>query len=442
MLDRFTSDFTARFPEVVGSRVLVALSGGADSVALLHLLLAARSRLGCVPAALHVHHHARGAEADRDAEFCASLCRDLEVGFELADIGGAPPPASSREAFWRQARYRRLEEARGRLACAAVATAHTVDDQAETVLLKLVRGSGPRGVAGIGVRRGHVIRPLLGFRRHELREWLQARSLAWCEDSSNAGTDLPRGFVRHRVLPLLRERWPSVADHLAAFAEILADDEALLAGLVAAAAPEPTPRQPVAAAVLEGLPRPLRQRWVLAVAARLPLTEPPSREQLASVDSMLSTGRPTAVDLGRHWVLRRRGAAVRLSPPPVGPFAPVAATLPSSITLPGGFVARLGEPPSRRAEHVARLAARLAGCRLRWRPPRPGERDPDGRVRLADRLARIGVPAEWRRAWPVLEADGTMIWVPGVEIAPGWDGDDATGVLAEVEEPWRPHARS
>ena len=436
----FALAFRAGFPDLVGRPIVVALSGGADSTALLLLFHRNRDELGCPLHAVHVHHHARGTAADGDAAHCAKLCEKLDVALVVEHLDGPPPPGQSAEAWWRSERYGRLESVRRRLDAAAVATGHTLDDQAETVLLKLLRGSGPRGVAAVRARHGAVIRPLLGLRRAELRAWLTAEGVGWREDATNADADRPRGWVRHELLPLIAARVPRAADHLAAFAAALADDEAALGSWLRRDGCWPDLGHAVSIEPVAVLPAALRRRWLLELAARLPLGEPPSRRQLGQFDGLVEHGRPAALDLGRRWVLRRRGDRLHLAPPPCRAFEPVPAVMPSERTLPGGFVVRLGIS-SPAATHRALLSPRLLEGRPTWRPARPGERTADGRP-LAGLLAAAGIPAEWRRAWPVLEAGGTIAWLPGAGVQAGWEADPERAVVAELEEPWVRRARS
>lgn len=439
----FTSSFRRCFPDIVGQPVLVALSGGADSVALLHLMTLAQAELGCRVAAAHVNHHAR-PEADDDERFCRELCQELGIELEVSHLREAVPAGRSREAWWRERRYERLEAARLTLACTATATAHTRDDQAETVLLKLVRGSGPRGVVGIRRRIGTLVRPLLEVGRDELRGWLCGIGGRWREDPGNADPVQPRAWLRLVALPALEGRFPGSARHLAGFAAALADDDEALSHL-AAALPRPEIGRPVACEALSGAPAAVQRRWLLALAAGLPLGEPPDRVQLEAVLELVELGAPAAVDLGRRWVLRRRAGRLWLSPPPLAPFTPWPASVPSRTGLAGYPRVALGEALGigDRVVHEAWLAPRLAAARLRWRPLRPGERVvwAEGRGKIGHLLGRIGVPAEWRPAWPVLEADGTIAWIPGIGTAPGWAGETGSGIVATMEEPWRRHVR-
>ena len=437
----FSAAFRQHFPDVVGKPVLVALSGGADSVALLCLLHESLPEIGCPVHAAHVHHHLRGAEADADAAYCGQLCERLAVSLVVEHLDPTRPRGSSPEAWWRHERYRVLEGVRERVECVALATAHTRDDQAETVLLKLLRGAGPRGVAGVRRRNGTTVRPLLDFRREDLREFLSARGVEWREDASNADPALPRAWVRSRLAPLLSEAFPGSAAHLADFAAALAEDDALLGALLAERGVWPEVGGTVPVERVAALPLALLRRWVLELASRLPLAEPPSRRQLEAVNGMIAGGSPAAVDLGRRWVLRRRRGVLVLCPPPLQGFDARPAAVPSRVELPGGFVASLGMP-GRGAPHRARLHRHLTGAPVVWRSVKPGERfGGEGDTPTARLLARAGVPAEWRRAWPVLDVGGRMVWLPAVGVAEGGEGDDADGVVAELEEPWERHVR-
>ena len=423
--------------------VLVALSGGADSTALLLLMVSASEELGCRLHACHVNHGARPT-AGEDAAFCFELCRAHGVDLVVEGLAEPPPRGVSRESWWRQQRYARLDAVRARLGCAAVLTAHTADDQAETVLLKLARGAGPRGVAGVRLRRPGVGRPLLGVRRSEIRAWLVERGASWCEDASNADLAQPRAWVRHVLLPSFESRFPRTCEHLVAWARMLAEDEDVFGALLAEV-PLPALGRSVGVASVAALLPAFRHRWLLAVAATLPLAEPPGRPQLEAVSAMLDGGRPAAVDLGRHWVLRRRRTRLLVCPPPVCPFEPRVAAVPSRHELGGGLRVSLGEEGtlSERVVHRGWLAPVLGAVVLRWRPPAAGEMVTwEGcRGKVSALLACLGVPAEWRRAWPLLEADGTMVWIPGVGTDPAWTGEVGRGVLATLEEPWKRHVR-
>ena len=200
----------------VGSpdRIGVAVSGGADSV----FLLRALHYLGVAAAVLHVNHRLRGAESDADQAFVASLAAELGMPFHCVD---SPLPEGNTEQEARRARYQFFNAIRAEHALDAVATGHTLDDQAETVLLRFLRGSGTQGLAGIlPVTGEHIIRPLLDFRRANIRHWLQTQEIAWREDASNESTGFDRNRARKETLPALeRDYNPSLAVTLASTAE-------------------------------------------------------------------------------------------------------------------------------------------------------------------------------------------------------------------------------
>jgi tRNA(Ile)-lysidine synthase len=377
----------------------------------------------------------RGPEADEDAAFCQKLAADFRLPFFL-DRLPPPPPGVSKEAWWRQQRYRKLQARQQEFAAAAVATGHTLDDQAETVLLKLLRGAGPRGVAGIRRRWDFVIRPLLDFRRHQLREYLRQLGQPFREDSSNWVADRPRTFLRLRVMPLLEEAFPKACQHLAAFAQELLQDEELLAAWVEEKVPPLRLGEKLPVDLLLALPASLRWRWLQGLAASLPLPEPPSRQQFALFSQLLATGQPRGLDLGARWVLLRQGKELKLQPPPVPPFPEKPLRLPALVRLPGGFVLGLGQPVGR-ADHRAFLSPRVSSLPLAVKSLPPGLRFAGRDVRKE--LARHGIPSPWRAAWPGLWAGGTIVWVPGVGVLPGWA--QASGVLAELEEPWERHGK-
>ena len=213
-------------------RVAVAVSGGADSVALawlLHDLAEAGELEGAVIAGLvHANHGLRGVESDRDEAFVRALGTRLRLPVDVARLEVASVARAAHrsiEAVAREVRDRFFVEAAARLGATTVATAHTADDQAETVLLRLLRGAAARGVGGIRPRRGLLIRPLLDTRRAALRAELIARGEAWCEDSSNADRAIPRNAIRHDLLPVIDRLAPGGIAALTRFAALARDDE-------------------------------------------------------------------------------------------------------------------------------------------------------------------------------------------------------------------------
>lgn len=215
----------ALLPE--GERVLAAVSGGPDSVCLAHWLSVQARKKRLTVRLLHVHHGLRGSEADRDAAFVADLGRKLglPVGVVRADVKGlARARGLGLEEAGRKERYRLLAARAKRARFAAVATGHQLDDQAETVLLHLLRGTSLEGLGGMAPRRElapgiALIRPLLPLTRAEVQDYLDVHGLDARRDASNSDPKFTRNWVRLAVLPLLEKRAPGVKERLAAIAE-------------------------------------------------------------------------------------------------------------------------------------------------------------------------------------------------------------------------------
>lgn len=209
-----------------GDGVLAAVSGGADSVCLLLLLKGMVAELGIRVFAFHMNHGIRGEEADRDEQFVGELCKQLEIPLTVAHEKVetyAEEHGLSGEEAGRILRYRHLEETAERYQCAKIAVAHHEDDDAETVLLNLFRGSGLAGLSGIRPVRGKIIRPLLCVSRKEIEEYLKEQGFSWCEDSTNRENDYTRNKIRNELLPWVKENINSrAAEHILAVSELAA----------------------------------------------------------------------------------------------------------------------------------------------------------------------------------------------------------------------------
>jgi len=222
-----------------GDRVGVAVSGGADSVAMLRVLLELRSEMGVVLSVLHFNHKIRGADADEDERFVAALASEHGLEFHGARTD-VPAYAAERklslEAAGREARYQFFESFFARRALEVVATGHTMDDQAETVLMRVLRGAGTRGLGAIYPKRapigegggavGSIVRPLIGVRRAEVLEFLQRLKQSWREDATNVDLQYARNRIRHGLIPLITTRFqPNAVTALAQLAEVAREEE-------------------------------------------------------------------------------------------------------------------------------------------------------------------------------------------------------------------------
>lgn len=231
-----------------GTKVLCALSGGSDSVCLLHLLYRLRRRLDIRVAAAHYNHCLRGAESDRDEgfvrEFVAQCCGpdrspgplgvaqplpEVELTVGRGDVAArAAQTKQGIEETARQMRYDFLQQAARELDCTVIATAHNADDNAETVLLHLMRGTGLRGLGGIPPVRDNIVRPLLTTTREEIEAYLRAQGLPWVEDSTNRSDRYLRNRVRHQVIPVLRRAAPDFDRRLIECSAAIRKDESYL----------------------------------------------------------------------------------------------------------------------------------------------------------------------------------------------------------------------
>lgn len=221
-----------------GDRLAVAVSGGADSVAMLCLLLELRTVLGIVLSVAHVNHKLRGEESDEDERFVAALAAQHGIEFHTCDapLHGEEKAGSGIEAEARELRYRFFRQLARQCRVTKIVTAHTLDDQAETLLLRIFRGTGIRGLSSIhpqivfeehGQAFGELVRPLLGLRRAALQQFLRERGQIWREDSSNQDSVFLRNRLRNRLMPLIAEEFGDTAiEHMSELAEIARAEEA------------------------------------------------------------------------------------------------------------------------------------------------------------------------------------------------------------------------
>ena len=217
-----------------GDRVGLAVSGGADSVALLLLLLELLGKLGIVLSVVHFNHKLRGKASDADEVFVAKLAAKHGLELHSASVDVAKKAKKERanlEDTARRARYDYFRSLAESGDCGRIVVAHTADDQAETVLAHLFRGTGLTGLGGIHPVAGPVIRPLLNVRASELRRFLRARKQTWREDATNRDTKRMRARIRRKLLPLLQKQFqPAIVEHLCTLAELAREDEADLQG--------------------------------------------------------------------------------------------------------------------------------------------------------------------------------------------------------------------
>jgi tRNA(Ile)-lysidine synthase len=400
-----------------GRRALVAVSGGADSVALLDLLVATREHHGLDLVAAHVDHgiHPESAAvADRVAELAGRLGVPLVRGRLRLGPGAG-------ETLARARRHRWLEAARRRARADLVLLAHHADDQAETVLMRVLRGTAPAGLAGIRPVRGPVVRPLLGASRAELRAHCRARGLPWWDDPANEDPVHLRSWLRGSLLPAIRERVPDAGGALvrvaaAAAAECAAWDAALdqLPGL----APEAEPAgASVVAPVLAGYDSQLARAVLRGLARRAGCPLGPARA--ARVVAWLpGAASGASLPLGGDWLAEVAFGRLRVvrrpaAPPPAEALAGGAGELAW-----GAWRLAWRTEPAPGAQPRDGWTAWVIPGAVTLRAPAPGDRlhplGGTGRRLVVREMQDRKVPRSHRAGWPVLVRNDELLWVPGV----------------------------
>ncbi|QNI32778.1 tRNA lysidine(34) synthetase TilS [Alloacidobacterium dinghuense] len=438
-----------------GMRLGVAVSGGADSVALLRRLAEMRLELGLVLTVLHVHHGIRGAEAEADAVFVEQMSRQLEIRFMRHDVNTIAHAEAEQETIEEAARNLRYAWFEGLLArgeLEAVATAHTLDDQAETVLLKLLRGAWTEGLAGIfpNVERkgGLILRPLLRTHRFEIEAWLKQIGQSWREDSTNTDHAYTRNRVRHHLLPILAEYNPQIVAHLGHMASIARDEDAywqkelerllpslLLPGKAVRGGGRANSTHPDQASFaieverLRILPLASRRRVLRAAAEQIGCSLNFDQTDLLLAMCENRAGRRETLTAQVHAertprelrLVRKEGEGS-------------AKQLPAyEVPIPGEVVAEAFR---------LRLITDLSGNSVASTPPailrvhKPGDRVQlrysAGPKRIKEVFERMKVPVDQRQNWPVLEWQGEIVWIRGTEVESHAGG--TAGLRIEVEE--------
>ncbi len=254
-----------------GGIVLAAVSGGADSVCLLHALDILKEKIGFTLTAVHFNHCLRGAESDGDEAFVAELCDKLGVLLcsGRGDVKGEAERAGHGiEETARKLRYEYFSEAAKKFGASRIATAHTADDNAETVVMNLTRGGAARGLSGIPPVRGILVRPLMCVTRAEVETFILEQSLTYREDSSNASDEYTRNFIRHNVIPLLKDINPSFSGSALQASELLREDDTYLCELAEKFIRENISGKRLPASKLAALPGPVARRVVRALCGR------------------------------------------------------------------------------------------------------------------------------------------------------------------------------
>jgi len=426
-----------------GLRLAVGVSGGADSVALLRALHAQSTALGLVLHAAHLHHGLRGPEADADQAFVRALAAELNLPFHVSQVNTRAEAERAGESIEEAARRLRYGWFRQLMAAGeadAVATAHTRDDQAETVCAKFLRGAWTEGLGGIHpvveFPEGRILRPYLAATRAEVESYLTALGQPWREDSSNRHLTFTRNRIRHELLPQLETWNPRVRDHLVQMAVLARDEEAWWQAELARLTPQillagkpvrgggrafgPSPDSALAvdvtrlAALHPALQRRLLRHAAQQLGAKLDF---PATEAIRSLALEGRAGQRRELSLGLRAERTSRELRLTLSPVPASSAIDVSdytALIPGEIVAPAfGLRLRidLAQPSATHAAPTAHLRNWRPGDRVRLRHS-------GGPRKVKEVLERLHVTGSSRALWPVLEVAGHIVWMKGVELEP------------------------
>jgi tRNA(Ile)-lysidine synthase len=413
-----------------GDRVLVAVSGGSDSVGLLGILARLQRPLAIDLVCAHVNHCLRAADADADEACAASAADRLGVPFVRAEM---PPGLGGRgnlEERAREARYRILHGIGCENGCRVIATGHTEDDQAETVLLRLARGTGLDGLGGIRpVRPDGVIRPLIECSRGFVQGAVRSLGLLWREDLSNRDLRFQRNIVRSRVLPVLRELNPQVSAALARTSILARAQEGLVRMLLDERVCRACKGGRLDLQVIRDVAGPLRGHLVRHWLAMWQIG--PRRLTARHIDAVLALAAGSRasgrVELPGGPIIRRRYGWLDVEVQRVVPARPWAArelAIGREVRVPGGWKLAAsamqpatGSPVPHDLWTAACDATAIAGP-FTVRRPRRGERvrpfGLGGSRKLSDLFTDRKVPAPERWRYPLVESGGVVVWIPGL----------------------------
>ena len=420
-----------------GDTVIVALSGGMDSCVLLDILAGLKGVCSRLVIA-HLNHCLRGAESDLDEQFCLELAEQHALPFTSRRIDVAALARSkglNLEDAGRRARIVFLDEVRTQWQASVIALAHHADDQAETVLMRLLRGSGATGLSGMSIRGNHLVRPLLTSSRSDIENYLRARGLKHREDASNRDTTFLRNRIRHELLPLLTNYNPAIRERLVTTATLLADENQLLETQASALSTKVCTTTDAGVtfslAHLKGeYPALQRRLFRQALTALAGDGDHFSQRHIQSLEQLINSPRPNAsLNLPRGITALREYGILRLQK-----SSPVKAEVLDEMEIGGPGQYQLCNGSSVTVSmasaplHPASLSAGMelfdldkAPFPWRVRTFRPGDRisplGMTGSKKLKDLFIDQKIPRGDRKRIPLFFSNNTLIWVCGMRIS-------------------------
>jgi len=443
------------------SPLLVAVSGGADSVCLLHILAELREKLGIALHIAHLNHKLRGAESDADAGYVAELADSLDIPFTVGERDVAALKKERRislEEAAREARYTFLAQTAKTIGAGEVAVGHTADDHIETVLMHLVRGSGVKGLGGLKARTSRrldgeeitIVRPLLEVSRRETAEYCRQHHLAPREDSSNLSLSPLRNRIRHQLLPLLREYNPQINEALLRTSRIADEDIGFIDEQCSRLWVNIAAKQGNAVTIdRQGLLKtpPVLRRYLLRMSIEKLAGDIKDIEMCHIDDMMAISAKPAgkrldlpgglvfATDYDRY-IISRGEATLSPYPPLKGEHT---LKLPGETVIPGWRIeaavvepSKLTAKPEGEDDFTARLDCDKTGDRLTVRSRRRGDRfQPLGMnqpKKLGEFMINARIPQAWRNNVPIVSSPEHIVWVVGCRI------DDRIKIAEDTEK--------
>jgi tRNA(Ile)-lysidine synthase len=418
-----------------GMRLGVGVSGGADSVALLRVLHDRRAELGLVLHVAHLHHGLRGTEADGDLEFVRGLAAGLGLQFHEGRVETgreAEENGESIEESARRLRYSWFRELMVETPLDAIATAHTRDDQAETVCGKFLRGAWTEGLSGIHpvvrLAEGAIVRPMLGVTRGEVESYLWALGQGWREDSSNRDQAYTRNRIRHELLPVLEGWNPRLREHMAQMAEVAREEEAWWEMELGRVAPQllmaGKPVRGGGRAAEDGVAIDVTRFGGLAVAMQRRLLRYAAERLGGRLDFAGTEALRMLAVAGRAGQKRELAQGLRGERTPrelrlTVEAAGGAAEIPEYLGMVPGEIVGAAFGVRLRVDCEGGVGQKDARLR-NWRPgDRVTLRHSSGPRKVKEVLERLRVTGSGRAVWPVLEVDGRIVWMKGVDVEAG-----------------------
>jgi len=420
-----------------GSGIVVAVSGGPDSTALVHVLKALTNQMDFRIVAAHLDHKLR-TDSHQDVRFVNQLAQELGIEFfsREADVQAlAAVSGISVEEAGRRARYTFLEEVRSAAAAQWIATGHHLDDAFETFFLRLFRGSSLQGLRGIEPIRGHIVRPFIGLRREEILRYLDDRGICYRTDPTNLSSDTDRNFVRNQLLPVVRERFPGFANPLKRTLDLVRQENELLEDLGLKVCSEAIVtgdgRAIVNVPILRATSRPLAGRAILAALYQVSGAEARwGRVHVRIVEGILQSTNPSArAFLPGGIVVKRQYDELiieRHQDRASKEYPAVIVTKPGQVAFPGtdtSFEFRIINAGDELPIHLDRTFSAYFDADhvtfpLALRVFRPGDSmrawGTGGTRKVKKIFIDARVPRDLRHAWPLLVKNDEIIWIPGL----------------------------